>query len=278
MSALGHRGLLGLAILAVGIVGWLDGQRALAEQVPLRGLIDPRVRTAVYDAAQVYRLQGFPGYALHLEFAAGEVFEGLGAGDIEAVSVVAEGNHLFLKPKASPVATNLTLLTNRHTYLIDYRVSARHAIPEREELIFSVKFLYPGDTAEAAALAVAARRVSEALATPAAPLNRRYGFCGPKTLRPIEAFDDGVQTRLKFPPRVDLPAIFVRNEDGTEALVNFTVEGEGVVLHRVAKAFVLRRGHLTGCIVNEAFAGGGAALSSGTVSPTVERAAQGNGP
>jgi type IV secretion system protein VirB9 len=71
------------------------------------------------------------------------------------------------------------------------------------------------------------------------------------------------------------PAIYVRNEDGSEALVNFTVEAERVRIHRVAPAYVLRRGKLTGCIVNQGYAGGGSRARTGTVSPSVERADRG---
>jgi hypothetical protein len=39
----------------------------------------------------------------------------------------------------------------------------------------------------------------------------------------------------------------------------------------VAARFIVRRGRLTGCIVNKGFAGSGAALRSGTVAPEVTR-------
>jgi type IV secretion system protein VirB9 len=72
-----------------------------------------------------------------------------------------------------------------------------------------------------------------------------------------------------------LPAIFVRNDDGSESLLNFNMDAGDVVIHRVAQRFVLRRGLLRGCIVNKSFDGGGERLDSGTVSPVVERVTQG---
>jgi type IV secretion system protein VirB9 len=50
------------------------------------------------------------------------------------------------------------------------------------------------------------------------------------------------------------------------------------VIHRVARRFVLRRGNLTGCIVNQGYVGGGTRLESGTVAPGVERRVQGGVP
>jgi len=56
-----------------------------------------------YNSDQVYRLQGYVGYQIDLQFERGENFIGLGAGDIEGVDFVSQDNHLFLKPKAATV-------------------------------------------------------------------------------------------------------------------------------------------------------------------------------
>jgi len=56
---------------------------ALAETVPTRGIADARIRTAAYDANQVYRIQGYVGYEIDLQFEQGESFVGIGAGDID---------------------------------------------------------------------------------------------------------------------------------------------------------------------------------------------------
>ena len=65
------------------------------------------------------------------------------------------------------------------------------------------------------------------------------------------------------------PAIFVRNADGSESLLNFSMDSGDVVVHRVAGRFILRRGKLAGCIINQGFNGGGLRLESGTVTPEV---------
>jgi hypothetical protein len=51
---------------------------ARAEQRRRRAWRSAGVRTVAYSATEVYRLQGFSGYAIHLQFAPGERFEGLG--------------------------------------------------------------------------------------------------------------------------------------------------------------------------------------------------------
>ncbi len=90
-------------------------------------------------------------------------------------------------------------------------------------------------------------------------------------MRPTTVVDDGVQTRITFGDRSEIPAIFVRNEDGSESLLNFSMDAGDVVVHRLAPRFILRRGRLTGCIVNRGFSGAGLRLDTGTVSPQVER-------
>src|SRR5580658_2749196 len=93
---------------------------ASAEVVPAKGKTDARIRSATYNSNEVYRIRGYVGYHIDLEFETGETFTGLGAGDIEGLAFVGRDNHLFLKPKAFKVATNVTVLTNRRQYQFDY--------------------------------------------------------------------------------------------------------------------------------------------------------------
>lgn len=247
-----------------------------AETTPSRGLIDSRIRVAAYNGDEVYRLQGFVGYQIDLEFEPGETFTGLGAGDLEGLSFVGQDNHLFLKPKAAKVATNLTVLTNRRHYQFDYTARSQRPGGDDHGVIYALRFTYPPSPSQSAAEA-AARRLDSQLdgAGNKRAQNTDYWYCGEPELRPVAASDDGVHTRLRFAASADLPAIFVRSEDGGESLLNFSMDSGDVVLHRVAKRFVLRRGKLTGCIVNRGFAGGGTRLDSGTVAPNVERRVQG---
>jgi type IV secretion system protein VirB9 len=110
------------------------------------------------------------------------------------------------------------------------------------------------------------------------PQNNDYWYCGQPALRPVAASDDGVHTRLRFAANADLPAIFVRNEDGSDSLLNYSMDTGDIIVHRIAKRFILRRGKLTGCVVNQAFIGGGTRLDSGTVTPDVQRRVQGGVP
>ncbi len=228
---------------------------------------DPRLRTLVWAPDEVYRLEGYAGWQIDLEFEPGERFVGLGAGDLDSLAYAAQDNHLFIKPKAAPVATNLTVITDRRTYHFDYRASLRR--PQSMEVVYAVRFVYGASPAAE----VPATHLDEQLVRAAEhrPHNLAYAYCGPPALKPESAWDDGVQTHVRFGARQELPAVFLYNEDGSESLVNFTVVADELVLHRVARRFVVRRGALSGCIVNQRFAGGGEALGGGTVTPAVRR-------
>ncbi len=252
---------------------------AFAENIPLRGSVDSRVRVAAYNGEEVYKLRGFVGYQIDLEFEAGEIFTGLGAGDLEGLSFVGQDNHLFLKPKAAKVATNLTVLTSRRHYQFDYVALPQRPLIDDQEVIYALRFTYPPLPSQSAAEA-AAKLLDAQLGNASAtrPQNVDYWYCGRPTLRPVAASDDGVHTRLRFAANAELPAIFVLNEDGSESLLNFSMDAGDIILHRVARQFILRRGKLTGCVVNQGFVGVGTRLDSGTVAPNVERRIQGGVP
>ncbi len=262
------RGWIGAMVLQ----GVLLSSQTPAEIVPARGAVDSRIRAAAYDSEQVYKVLGYVGYQIDFEFESGETFVGLGAGDIEGLSYAGQDNHLFLKPKAARVATNLTVLTNRRRYQIEYAAAPRRPNSEDPDVIFVLRFTYPPAVAPSAA-EQAAKRIDTALegASAKRPRNIDYWYCGSPDLRPVAASDDGVHTRLRFAANADLPAIFVRNADGTESLLNFSMDAGDVIVHRIARQFILRRGKLAGCVANRGFVGGGLRLESGTVAPDVQR-------
>jgi type IV secretion system protein VirB9 len=246
---------------------------AALSAVSALGAPDGRLRTVEYSADEIYRLRGQVGFQIDVQFESGETFVGLGAGDLAGIAFFSQDNHLFIKPKAALVVTNVTVLTNRRHYQFDYST-----VGHGEKIMYALRFSYPPEPAKAGA--AAARQVDASLATraPERIHNSDYWYCGAESLMPVAAWDDGVHTRLRFAARAEQPAVFVRNDDDSESLLNFSMDGEEVVVQRVAHRFVLRRGALTGCIVNKGFLGAGDRLESGTVSGAVERVLSGGTP
>jgi type IV secretion system protein VirB9 len=229
---------------------------------------DPRIRSLLYVPDQVVRVRGWVGYHVDLEFESGESFVTLGGGDLAGLVYGAYSNHLVLKPKAPSLRTNLTVFTNKRTYVIDYAVSAGRPDPVTDELVYSLRFNYP----PIAGPTLPEQITQDLAASPAARFqNLDYWYCGNSLLQPVAVSDDGVHTRLRFGPSAELPAIFVRSEDGSESLLNYSMDGPDMVIHRLARHFILRRGKLVGCVTNQGFIGSGQRLESGTVSPQVRR-------
>ena len=232
---------------------------------------DPRLRVIEFNPRTVLPLTAFVGYHVHLEFEADEHFVNLGAGDTSLIDVGAEGNHLLIKPRSPTQGTNLTIITSRRTYYLDYRALSR--APHPDEAIYSISFRYPG---HATALRAAGDTPQSAgrLDTMPTTVNRDYWFCGSPQLRPVAAADDGLQLQLTFAPDAELPAIYVMAADGTESLVNTHTEHDTIFIHRLAPRFVLRRGNEVGCVVDRSGRGSVRRAGTGTVDVSTERVLQ----
>jgi type IV secretion system protein VirB9 len=167
---------------------------------------------------------------------------------------------------------NLAVSTNKRRYYFEYSVSAQPPSRFPGQVMYAVRFSYPAPKASSDGLTSEERvRLELARASQNRPRNVDYWFCGNPAVKPIAASDDGVHTRLTFGAKDELPAVFVRNDDDSESLLNFNVEDGDVVIHRVVRRFIVRRGKLVGCIVNKGFVGSGERLESGTVAPDVQR-------
>lgn len=237
----------------LGVFALSTLSRAYAEVVPPPGVPDARVREVTYEAREVYRLQGEVGMALDLEFEAGERFLGLASGDRNALEFSSQGAHLFLKPKAAPLITNLTILTDRRVYRVLYVVPAPHASGTEAPGIYALQFVYPKPVIAPKSLASADPAQTEPHTN--RPRARAYEFCGAAALKPVRVFDDGVRTTILFGAHQPWPAVFAVEADGSESLVNFTATADGLLVHRTADRFVLRRGRQVGCIRSASSAG-----------------------
>ena len=270
------------ALIALGVCAVFGMRTAPAETIPPVGVVDARVRVVPYNADDVVELHGYVGYQIHMQWAEGEEFVNLGSGDNAAFDVGAERNHFFIKPKQEHAATNLTVLTNRRAYHFEYVVTKPPpAGKAMKAMVYSIRFIYPQDEARLAAAELDRQRAEARFnqrAAGATPRNADYWFCGSKSLQPMSAYDDGVHTHLRFQARSEFPAIFVKNDDASESLLNFNIEDDEVVIHRVTPRLILRRGKLVGCVVNRSFAGGGERLKSNTTVPGVDRATRGVSP
>lgn len=259
---------------------------ACAELMPPKGQLDSRVRVADYHPAEVYKIRTFYGVSTHVQFADGETMTDVALGDQAAWEVEPRKSHLFIKPKAQQADTNLTVVTNKRVYqfaLVVEPSSARKGWQD-PDLVYSLSFRYPDE--EAARLAAytkgaeakAIRKdIKDKLAQASTrDENRDYWVAGAEEISPSGARDDGRFIYLAFSHNRDMPAVYEVDEEGNEALINTNVEGNEIVVQRLVRKLVLRKGKAVACVVNKSFnLHGGRDNTSGTVALDVERVIKG---
>jgi type IV secretion system protein VirB9 len=104
---------------------------------------DVRLRDVIYSANEVYRLPAYGGYEIDVEFETGEHFRGMGTGDLQGLSFRSQDNHLFIKPRAADVHTDITVLTDRRVYHFDYVSIGTPPDESHADLLYALRFLYP---------------------------------------------------------------------------------------------------------------------------------------
>ncbi len=162
-------------------------------------------------------------------------------------------NLLFVKPLAARAATNMTVVTNKRTYLFDLVAS-----PSSRPL-YVLSFEYPDEPESEEQLAAAADQRSQAeknasedrlAVVDPAQLNFAWAGSGEPALLPVRTFDDGEATFMTWPEGRPVPAILMTNSKGTEGPVNFTVRGDTIVIDGVPRELVLRSGEERAVMVN----------------------------
>lgn len=232
---------------------------------------DPRIQTVRYVSDDVIRIFAAEGVATTIELGQGEQITDFALGDRDAWHAAVNGNLFLVKPRDVRADTNLTLFTNRRAYLFVLRTAARGA----RHVAYWVRLVYPAETLAGGAerVRVDRQQVQRDLAGAASegPLNDDYWIVGAPELQPLAMHDNGRQTFMRFSAANALPAAFVVEPDGSESLVDFHVEGDTLVLHRVVARILLRRGALVAGITNRSPARPTESAPSGTASGKVER-------
>lgn len=233
---------------------------AIAGKSPRPGSADARVKTIVYHDSDVFRITGHYGFSTVLEFDNSENIETISMGDSQAWQTIkpGRGNLLFIKPLEQNANTNMTVITNKRIYT--FELSARSAQSHKSKsLSFRIKFLYPEQIDMQ--LANIGRSKNNGFdpktftpsSVPAEEWNFDYSYSGDKRLRPARAFDDGVFTYFQFSKHEVTPAVFSVDQDGNEAIVNYSMKGKYLVVETLSRQFTLRDGKYATCIFNDAF-------------------------
>jgi type IV secretion system protein VirB9 len=220
-----------LSIIGLGAI--LAGQAAWGEVIPKGMKNDLRLRTALYDPAQVYTIETDLKLATTIRFGEGERFKAVIVGDTESFQVdpLAElGNVLAIKPHVAGAHTNMTVITNQHSYAFELREGTMAGSGGK---FFEVRFEYPDRGSK-----TGARYTAKGYDAP-----KHYGYrvSGKADFMPVNIFDDGKYTYFVFSETQRQPTVFkVDGANGNERSVNWTQVDQSIRVLGVQENWSLR--------------------------------------
>lgn len=229
---------------------------------------DKRIRTTQYDPTNVVAVPTMAGVATHIELSDDEEYITHAFGDAAAYDFHQVGKHLLFKPIATEADTNLVVITNKRSYA--FLLQNVPAGSGKE--VHRISLEYPEQEHARNAAQSRAGQVDRALSETGLAINwTGYTMAGDHSLAPVNAWDDGAQTWLRFAPGQDLPAVYFVDADGGEVIANRHMhDAHTIVMHRVAAKWHLRLGDQVLAIYNE-HSNQTRSLPTRTISPDVER-------
>ncbi|PLR27576.1 P-type conjugative transfer protein TrbG [Caulobacter zeae] len=211
-----------------------------------------------YRSETIYPVIATPGRITDIVLEPGEVLVGSGPvaagdtarwviGDTVSGRGASQQVHVMVKPTASDLATNLIINTDRRTYHLELRASARtwHSqVSWRYEVAGQTATVQIQGPLSAAPADVV---VAPAPEPPERTLNTAYRISGGHPAwRPVAVSDDGQRLFVDFGPAVamdDLPPLYRIGPDGkTAELINYRVEGRRIIVDRLLDRAELRLG------------------------------------
>lgn len=245
------------------------------------------IRVENYEVGHIYHLRARRGYASQIQLASGDTVDipPIG-GDSEGWEVGTDigATVIAIKPKREALASNLIIRTRHRSYVI-----ALDLVPEMSpckgdwELIFrlpvaAVPVALKVETPEQ----VAAREAKEVKkAWKDTPPARNWAYSmqalpNSEDIIPTEAYDDGRFTYIRIPGNREVPSVFRIAADGTESFVERHMQGRDLmVIHEVARRWVLRLDKQTVGLWNDDFELEGAPPVAGTASERIKRVVRG---
>jgi P-type conjugative transfer protein TrbG len=220
-----------------------------ATQEPKASGFTNAIQVYPFAEGSLYRLYASPGRVTDIALQPGEALVAVAAGDTArwiigdttSGSGEAERTHILVKPVSPGLATNLVITTDRRSYHLNLTSTSGAAMA-------GLSWTYPHDRLIAlrnkASRAKAAAPVAAGLALEQLHFNYRISGDDP-AWRPLRAFDDGRQTFIEFPKSIvvgEAPPLFLVDESGETALVNYRMRGRFYVVDRIFHVAELRLG------------------------------------
>jgi type IV secretion system protein VirB9 len=262
--------------LVLGLIALAAIAAAHGAQLPEAGKKDARIRFATYDPYDVVTIYTRDGLETHIVLDHDEKIVDMTGGDVDAWGVATKLSldGLFIKPAGVLPDANLHVVTTKRTYTFDLK----RARKEKGEVGFmTVFFRYPAAERAASVVVNESEQVRALLEIPPPASNRRYSVQGSSDLSPVEAWDDGRTTFLRFRARASIPAVYSlrTDEDTLEHVESPTIKDDVMQVPGVHRKLVLRIGRHVACVFNEGFDPDARRPVTSTASPQVDRVLKG---
>lgn len=258
---------IGAAVALVGSV-----QAAFGMEVPSNSRFAHEIKSVKYNGQNVTPLDAVVGIETTIILQKGEVVETHAFGDGKAWDFASYKNDVFIKPSAQDGSTDLTIITNKRTYVFQLHYIANH----RSSLAtYELRFRY--DLSRGKILAAIDKKIVRynlKHANEGAKFNLDYAMSGNMAIAPENVWDDGQFTYFKFPAKIPLPVLFHWGPKKQESIVNVRVEGAAnniLVAPGIARRWILRSGMQVLGIWNRYYSRDGYSNKTGTASPNVKR-------
>ena len=217
--------------------------------------IDPRIRTIDYVRDEIVVINGYFGFDTYVELDPDEEIDEdasslgfIGPWKIKALrnkfklkpfwekkEKGSDGNET-LAPFPSNVESNLTIVTDKRMYLFTLKCKNRciASSSEVKGMTYLLRFRFPDPRFIGSDDPNEKRRNY---------LYSAQSMLGTEGDDPVYVWDNGIFTYLRFYKLQEIPAVFIVNQDGTESVVDTSVQhGDTIVIPRVVQKLILRKG------------------------------------
>lgn len=194
-----------------------------------------------YSPNQLYKVYCRVGYLTDIALKDGETITFVGGGDTAAwmldTSIVGTTPHLYVKPIAKDVNTNIVVNTTEHTYqlilnssdwynpMVRWNYGIENNINMKKQKKKDEKII-----------------IGETNAYSVDKLNFEYTVSGNQSWKPVMVFDDGQKTYIKFKKlKSTMPVLFIREKNKKSvSMVNYKVKDDCYIVDKLFDEAQLR--------------------------------------
>ncbi|OEY86822.1 P-type conjugative transfer protein VirB9 [Wolbachia pipientis] len=190
--------------------------------------VDSRIKTFVYSPNEVFQVVFSQGYYSYIEFSSVERIMDIAIGNASNWRVHNSGNKLFIMPFESSSRTNMIVTTTKNrTYVFDLisrpnydkqSDDITHDYSAVRDISYIVRFYYPAaedefdldiDVNEHTQIEFLSEKPETIIKDNDTKYNYTYvNYSSNENIVPVELFDDGCLTYLKFKDNATIPEIF----------------------------------------------------------------------